>query len=286
VLDYSIWVLQTGIMPNFPKSGLLYGAHNQGTLAVPLGLAVIKGGGHTIAVDTGFRAAGRERELAELYGVESPRGTVELLDAIGINPDDVDTLIATHAHWDHMGSLETFPNATVHIQERELLGWLRSLGRPQQMRWLRFGIDPADFTALFQAALDGRVRVHDGEVPDLLPGIDLAPAFDTHTFGLQYVVVGGEAGDRPESWVIAGDAVLCYENLESDDGFVPLGQALGSQERILEVFATIYETVGGETSRVLPFHDLSVYSRFPSCETLDGLRVAEVALAQGEASRV
>jgi glyoxylase-like metal-dependent hydrolase (beta-lactamase superfamily II) len=286
VSDYSIWVLQTGIMPEFPKSGLVYGAHNQGTLAVPLGLAVIKGGGHTIAVDAGFRAAGRDQELAELYGVQNGHDPAELLDAIGIDPNDVDTLVATHAHWDHMGSLETFPNATIHIQERELQGWLRALGRPHELRWLRFGIDPADFTALFQAALDGRVRVHDGEVPDLLPAIDLVPAFDTHTFGLQYVVVRGGANDGAETWVIAGDAVLCYENLESEDGFVPLGQALGSQERILEVFATIHETVGGETSRVLPFHDLTVYSRFPSRETLDGLSVAEVALAQGETSRV
>lgn len=279
---YSIWLLQTGIMPAFPRSGVLYGAHNEGTYEVPLGVVVLKGEDRLVLVDCGFRREGREAELAETYGVHKPRSLVELLPELDLTAEEVDTILLTHAHWDHMGNLDAFPNATVHVQEREWVGWFRAICAPQQLRWLRAGIDPADFHSLLGAAFAGRVRLWNGEVTEVLPGLDLRTAFDTHTFGGQYVLVRSPSG----TWVVAGDAVLSYANLEGPEGYVPLGQAIGSQQRCLEVFDEILTAAGGRPDRVIPVHDLEVYARYPSRETVDGLRLAELALAPGEASRV
>ena len=41
------------------------------------------------------------------------------LEAIGISPEAVDTVVLTHLHFDHAGALERFPNAEVLVSRRE-----------------------------------------------------------------------------------------------------------------------------------------------------------------------
>lgn len=42
---------------------------------------------------------------------------------LGIAPADVDMVIATHAHYDHIGNLDAFPAAEVIISAREYDFW-------------------------------------------------------------------------------------------------------------------------------------------------------------------
>ena len=131
----------------------------------------------------------------------------------------------------------------------------------------------------------GQVRLVDGPVQAVLPGIDLVPSFDTHTWGHQHVVIDSDQG----RYVATGDAVFSFGNLEGVDEpgvYVPIGQAIGSQERVLEVFDEIVNTLAGDAGRIVPCHDFAAYERFPSAETVDGLRIAEVALAPGERTRM
>jgi N-acyl homoserine lactone hydrolase len=283
--DYSIWLLQTGIMHDFPRSALFYGQHNAGVRPTPLGFVVLRGEGHVAVVDTGFKTDPRGLADATGYGVADPHGPEELLQMVGIEPADVDTVLLTHAHWDHMGDLEAFPNATVYLQERELSSWLRAVALPKRLAWLAGGISHRDFDELLRRMRAGQVNLIDGPVADVLPGIDLLPSFDTHTWGHQHVLVRTRSGP----WVATGDAVFTYANLEGEDGqgaYVPIGQAVGSPERVLEVFDEIMRLLDGDASRIVPCHDLEAYARNPSRETVDGLRVAEIVLAPGEPTRV
>src|SRR5579884_604735 len=49
------------------------------------------------------------------------RGKIEAgLRALGVAPEQVDSLVFTHLHWDHMQNLDLFPNATIYVHPAEL----------------------------------------------------------------------------------------------------------------------------------------------------------------------
>jgi ribonuclease BN (tRNA processing enzyme) len=76
---------------------------------------VIKGAHGTFVVDTGFdEAAAKERGRK----ITHPVG--EGLKALGVEPDKVEHVIATHMHWDHAGNYDLFPKARYHIQDTEM----------------------------------------------------------------------------------------------------------------------------------------------------------------------
>jgi N-acyl homoserine lactone hydrolase len=287
--EYSIWLVQTGVMPEVPVSGHFYGAHNEGTMAAPLGFVVVRGEGHVVLVDVGFRVRDDGSEVRERYGVHRARSSHVALTDLGIAPGEVDTILLTHAHWDHMGNLDAFPNATIYLQSEELRRWRWALALPERMAHLRTGVEADDFRALSERMEAGDVRLVEGRVDGVLPGIDLVPAFDTHTYGSQFVVITTTNADDPGPWVAAGDCVFSFRNLEGLDRsgtYVPLGQGTGSPQRMLETFEEITRIVGGDASRVVPVHDDEAWTRFPSRPSGDGLHVAEVTLARGEPSRL
>ena len=89
-------------------------AHNEMT-SIAYYVWVIKGPHGTFVCDTGFdEVAAKERARKIIHPVG------EGLQALGVAPDKVDHVIATHMHWDHAGNYDLFPNARYHIQDAEM----------------------------------------------------------------------------------------------------------------------------------------------------------------------
>jgi 7,8-dihydropterin-6-yl-methyl-4-(beta-D-ribofuranosyl)aminobenzene 5'-phosphate synthase len=93
--------------------------------------------------------AGRERTLLFDTGV-SPGGMVENMRRLAIAPSDVEVIVLSHGHWDHVTGME---------------GMVRALGRTQlpvmihpefwSRRRIRFpGLDPAELPATSRSALE------------------------------------------------------------------------------------------------------------------------------------
>ncbi len=97
-----------------------------------------------------------------------------------MTPEDIDTVIITHAHFDHFGNVEDFPNATFYMQEKELSKFIWAMSLPHQFQFLMSGVDPSDLLRGVQLAKEGRMKLLDGDVEEFLPGIDIFAAFDTH----------------------------------------------------------------------------------------------------------
>jgi N-acyl homoserine lactone hydrolase len=281
--DYSIWVIEFA-RASSPLGLLLHG--QTGDREIPYCLTVMRSEDRTILVDSGYRHAGRGRELADMDGITLWRDPAELVSRAGIRPEDVDAILVTHAHFDHLGNVAAFPNATVYIQRREVSKWAWAVSLPSAMDWLKQGVSIDDLAALLRLAGDGRLRLVDGHCEDVFPGVSLVPDFDTHTYGHQHVVVRNETSGV---WIVPGDVMYLYANIEGIDGdgrYVPIGLATGSQENCLMALDRMKQVAGGQTSRILPGHEKLLWDRHPSRQFGDGLHVAEICLRPGEVSRL
>ena len=288
---YSVWVTEFANVPNYPLSGLIYGAHNKGHTRLPYCYVVIKGRGHIAMVDVGYNHKEYGETLANLYGVRDWHSPHEVLAEIGMTPADISQVFLTHAHFDHMGNIEDFPKATFYIQERELSKWVWAMSLERRFRWIMGGVDPADIMKTVGLAREGRLASVDGDREDVLPGIDIHAAPDTHTWGSMYVRLRNDlSANSRNTWIFAGDLVYQLENLRgydpADPEYLPIGFAMGSQFNLVMTTEKLVKGVDGDLSRVVATHENRLKEMFPSRVTANGVRVTELALADGEASQV
>jgi N-acyl homoserine lactone hydrolase len=289
--EYSIWVLEYAYVPAYHMSGIIYGAHNEGYRKLPYGYVLIKGKDSVAMVDVGFNNKELGAVFASTYGVENWHPAREVLAQCDVTPEQVTDIFITHAHFDHIGGTDEFPNATFYIQEQELSKWIWAMSLGRKFSWLTGAIDPADIMRMVAAARDGRLVVLDGDRENVLPGIDVHPALDSHTWGSMFVTVRNDGRpDSADSWVFAGDLVYCMENLqgrkEGDGTYIPVGLAVGSQLNLLMTTDRMLSMVGNDVKRVIPVHEERLRDLYPSRINKDGLRVTEICLAEGEKSRV
>jgi len=282
---HSIWVLEYGFVDRFPASNLFAAQPNEGHRRMPYCFALVRSADRCVLVDNGFADEATYRRLSTKYGRTEWAAPVDVLGRIGVSAAQVDTVILTHNHFDHAGCTGAFPNAHVYIQEREVEQYRAALARPRRFEYLTRSCEPELLAVLAERDRVGLVTYADGAAT-IAPGLAVRPAFDTHTAGSQVVVVANEAdGD----WVFAGDNVYSYENLEGlhGDGILaPIAMTTGSATGWLHFVDAMLDSVGGETRRIIPFHESRVWERFPSHEFPDGLHLAEVSLAGGHGSLV
>src|SRR3954469_13050027 len=79
---------------------------------------------HTVLIDAGVGDKMSAKE-ADIYGFERAEALDHSLARAGVTPADIDVVIATHLHFDHVGGLTSrqgdravprFPNARHHIR--------------------------------------------------------------------------------------------------------------------------------------------------------------------------
>ena len=212
--DYSIWVLEYSYVPAVPKGLVIQGAFNAGSCKLPYCYVLIKGKGHLAMVDVGYNNKDYGAVMANSFGVQGWQPPKTVLAECGVTPEQVTHVFITHAHFDHMGGTEDFPNATFYVQERELSKWVWAMALDRRFRWFMGATDPGDLLRAVDLARQGRLVSVEGERTDVLPGIDLHPAFDTHTWGSMYINIRNDGRtDSADCWIFAGDLIYSYANL-------------------------------------------------------------------------
>ncbi len=282
-IDYSIWAFRYA-RSNMPRDffGGTLVESNTGTVRNPMVYSAIVGGAdgdkaRPIVIDTGmkgdFSPSGK--------GYENVEDPATVLAKVGLAPDEIETVILTHLHFDHAGNLDRFPNATFHVQRAEYDGWKRVFEMPDGLgsdnaRWPLSSINPNDFEILDALIADGRVAFLDGDAV-IAPGVTCRLARDTHTFGSQWVEI--ETSDGP--YVVAGDCVYWYANIER---MWPPAYVQGNTWNLIETYRRLRTLLADDIDRIVPGHDPELFARHPSW--IAGQNpVAEIHLAAGDTSR-
>ncbi len=285
--NYSMWLLEYAHIPTQAMSVFMAGQHNQGMRLMPFSYLVLKGEGHVVMVDVGMHPGQDEhaRQLAQKDNVTDWQPPEHILAKIGLKPADVDTVFLTHAHYDHMGNLMTFPNAHFYVQKREYEDWFWALSLPERYKNVLVAINPQDLKNAKTLVESGRMTLIDGAKENVLPGIHLRPAYDGHTYASQMVIVEDQVSGV---WVYCGDLAYTRANLTGIDGngiYVPVGIAVGTHYNLMKSYDEMIEIIGGKLEHVIIGHESDSWGIYPSWQTEDRLHVSEVNLAPGEVTR-
>lgn len=208
---------------------------------------LIRDGERTILVDTGYDIPKRDW-LGEISVTPTPEG----LDRVGIDPASVDMVITSHFHYDHIGYLGLFTNATVVSGQAEYDYWFAKRDA---------GALDGEFTTaedldvIAQAAADGRLRLIDAET-EVSDGITVYPV-GGHCPGELLTLI---RTSPTESLLLTVDAAHFYEQVQNEWPFF----AFTDLDEMRAGLTFINALAASTGATVIPGHDARVRDRFPA----------------------
>ena len=273
-VSWEIFVIEYARSRDQPVVDLVNGAYGEGVVDVPFSFVLARRGEHVVLVDTGFINEGSGAHMSEKFGIPEWISPLRMLGELGVKPEDVTHILLSHAHFDHMGSIGKFPRAQLFIQKKELLSWHEAIALPPRFGYLTAIINPDDLRAAFDASVEHRLTLVDGDKDNVLPGIHLRLGVG-HTIGQQFVLIESEIGQV----VVSGDCVYSANNIlgHNHNGvYVPLNNAVGSVWDQLKTIDRINDAIEGDMRRLIILHDTEHWKHFVKHAQVDGFRIMRV----------
>ena len=275
--DYSITVLEYGVQIGFSNAMVFSGYYGDGERTdVTYTFNVLKKDDEIILVDTGYDdASDEDQALADGVNLTNYQNPKTVLKKIGIDAEDVKHVILTHAHWDHMGGIRLFPNATFYLQKEELTKWIETVALPKEYDILKASISYTDLELCVGLLKERRLVLLDGDVDNLFSGIDIRVARDGHSFASSLVIVNTHG----KKYVMVGDCAYVKANITGPRGdgvSMPNGFAVGSALNAVKTCQDILKYADYHIENVLVGHEVGTWQQYESVKTDDGLHIAYV----------
>jgi glyoxylase-like metal-dependent hydrolase (beta-lactamase superfamily II) len=223
-------------------SECFYGDYHASPMAMDYFVWALTNGTHTVVVDLGFTEPVGTRRGRQFLRCPS-KGLAE----IGVNCGQVQHVILSHFHYDHVGNYALFPNATFYMQDSEMAFYT---GRNASLGAFRHSVEVDDVCAMVRLNYERRLSFVDGSRA-IVPGVSVHHV-GGHTAGMQIVTVAHARGQA----VVASDASHYYRNFAESIPF----NTLHDLPRMYAAFTKIRELASSE-DLVLPGHDPLVLER-------------------------
>ena len=253
----NVSLLNSGIAPGVDRNQVLpYGyrhdiARRDGSITegvmVPVPVWLLEGTERIILIDTGLGDIDEVSDMQHRYGVDfaasrsSDQDLIKGLARHGVRPEDVEVVVLTHLHFDHVGNNELFPNAKFITQRDEL---------PQALRPPKFSMFYYPEYAYKMTSILDRLELIDGDAR-LDPAVRLVK-IGGHTPGCMVVMVDTAVGRV----CLTSDVMYNYRNLE-------LNWPMGSFWDIQDLMRG-YDRLHLEADIIVPEHDWQFLEEFPS----------------------
>ena len=243
--QYEVFALRYGTRDAMSSSHFLGGDPHDVPMPMDYFVWVARSPDKTFVIDTGFTqedATQRKRTFLHC--------PIDMLSELDLKADAVSDVILTHLHYDHAGNFGKLPNATFHLQDREMEF---ATGRAMGYRKMAHSFDVDDVVGVVRANFAGRVRFHDGEA-ELAPGLTVH-RLGGHTPGMQCVRVNTARGVV----VLASDTSHFYENFMNYRPYV----TVVDQAAMLDGYRTL-RRLADSLDHIVPGHDPLVMKKYPA----------------------
>lgn len=224
--------------------------HDDGTfepgLMVPVPVWFIEGEDQNILIDTGLGDCDEIMALQAGYGIDyiatktKEQEIVTALAKKGLKPEDIDIVVLTHLHFDHIGNNELFTNARFIVQKDEV----------------PFLINPPKFATFYYrewqhkiTAISDRLDIIEGNLR-LSKNIELLKV-GGHVPGQMVVMAETKLGKV----CLASDFLYNYTNVRQ--GW-PMGPIWNVQE-----WVNNYQFIKGNADIIVPNHDYEFFEHYP-----------------------
>lgn len=207
--NLTIRPINTGYVPTYP---LQYHYHHSCAaflkdvpnekIPLPVFTFLVEGADQLLLVDTGMAWTERADKYHHPGSWQDPGMAIhEQLEKLGYKPEDIDIVVFTHLHWDHMFYMDKFTNATFVAHEREV----------------EFAFDPIPlyYKSYEHPALgvkspitDMKFKTVKGE-EEIIPGVRVF-----ETFGHSPGHISVEIDTKDGSYICAGDSIFVLGNLK------------------------------------------------------------------------
>jgi glyoxylase-like metal-dependent hydrolase (beta-lactamase superfamily II) len=304
---YSAWIVENCTFKDVPTGAFMPDRayvpgstnpnNNQVFFQLPVNVGIIKGGNDLVMADTGWK----QQQYIQLNNCVNWAPIREQMAVIGFRPEDVTKVVIGHGHWDHAGSIDEFPNATLYVQQAELDGIQFALNYPNPKisetvcgRRPACGYPPEIVDQIYGKILKNQAVIVDGEM-EIASGLRIVPAHRAHTNGSQLLAVNTARGQL----VFGSDVYSSWEGIR--DWLAANIQQTDTVQQFL-AYEKCYMLTGTAVSEVptncIAAHEPGSYSdAYPitkfwwnivdaSGNRLNCTRAAELSLANGETSKV
>lgn len=241
--EYEVFAIKYGDRVGTRGTIFVHGDPHDAPLPMDYFVWVIRNKDRTVVLDIGFSQAEGERRGRVFH-----RCPTEGMKLIGVDAKEVEHVIISHMHYDHVGNLDLFPKAVFHIQDEEM-GYVT--GRAMTHKPLRHSFVLSEVVQMVTALYGDRVVFHDGD-EEIFPGISVHH-MPGHTRGLQSVKVHTRRG-----WIVlASDAAHYYESITDGTPFLVHENIF----LMLEGFRRLRKLAASD-DHIVPGHDPEVLKRY------------------------